>query len=600
MTPEEAISVIATRLPALSKDGGSNSRELRRAMQWITAHVRTPAQLRRAERNVALHKFLSGGAGGAASEGAATPEVATVATVQEENDALASELARLESRRRYLHQRIDATMTAASLATSFNARLSGIDFRLRSPLRQLAHYKNTLCPMKKTATVAWQDADTMEELMDYLDDNAPSARMATDGPEGDFDVAAIASDATAPRLDAEELAQWLLRTSYRDMRAVHQFQAKKRNTLGLEKYLREILHIPVPLAKTSDNYEGGDGGGHGSEEERESTLTKQLRNPLSEQVHALRRQHVQRSLSAASASNEMAEIVAEIDTLRKRRFEDLQATLGADRAKLTLAQEAAAQELYGLREALCEGRRRIAELSENVADRGDVENKNEEENAIKMSESTLDRTAIHVDRPSAIALVNHNIGLVDTCEKTLCASERDIRETQHLGRMMLSLSQSDGDPNAYGNGIGSVCRAELQLAGKLVNARTTHARDLARPFRGGWIENNSVIASALKSSSGVQEWMSSERMHAAMVESKTALSRLRLASQTSQLQLREAAGIPEMSSAADKKVRGVVTAVRASHNALNVKLGESLESRVASTRQHLDALAKTLASTVQP
>ena len=338
-----------------------------------------------------------------------------------------------------------------------------------------------------------------------------------------------------------------------------------------------------------------------------------LRNPLSEQVHALRRQHAQRSMTPAVASDEMAEILAEVDVLRKRRLEDLQTTLGPDRAQLTLAQEAAAQELYGLREALCEGRRRIAALSalkveeQNQEDQkeGPEDRENQENQRVERANASGERlratgpTLDPVDRVSALASVRHNAHLVDTCEKILGASERDILETQHLGRRMLSLDNGDGAAGRGGE-VGAICRAELQLAGRVFDVRTTNARNLARPFRDGWVENNSVIASALASSPGVQAWMSSERMHAAMAASKADLSRRSLAAQTAQLQLKEVAVLPEMSSAADKNVRTVVMAVRASHKALGVKLGEALEERVACTRQHVEALAETVASTVQP
>ena len=281
-SPEAAPATIAARLaaPGESAPASARDRELRRAMKWVTAHVRTPGQLRRAERNVALHRFMTeepSQAGAAAADRN---------TLHEEIGQLAGELSRLESRRRYLAQQVDARAAESALARAFNTRLSDVDYRLRTPVRQLAHYANTLRPEPSTdnparsASPSWQEAHTVDELLKCIDAQSRQAGegMAVNGPEGDFDVVAMEGDASAPKLDAEDLVQWLLRASNRDMQALREFQSQEMDQRAREKDIDKLVQrIRNNVAKCTAAAESSD--------------APRMRNVLSEHLHLLRCHH---------------------------------------------------------------------------------------------------------------------------------------------------------------------------------------------------------------------------------------------------------------------------------------------------------------------
>ena len=132
------------------------------------------------------------------------------------------------------------------------------------------------------------------------------------------------------------------------------------------------------------------------------------------------------------------------------------------------------------------------------------------------------------------------------------------------------------------------------------SVKTEATRDLTRPCVHEWTEKNNDDAVSLASALGVEAWMSTEMMHATMSASKLTLSKVQLASKVAQLKTKDATNIPEMSSASEKRLRTVMAAVRTSHKNLSTRLGDGLEGRVESVRQHVEALAESVASTIEP
>lgn len=622
----DALAVIAARLKKMKESqgqspsrGNASRTELLKAMQWISHNISTHKHLRKMQKNVALQKFVSLNNDMPVSSHSAAPNDASASNpaqspsssninsntdtndgLRDEIEQLTNELERLENRRQKLQNNIQENRSLALLADGYNSRLSDYDSNLRFPVRQLAHYSNTLSPAGRsvlgnanvTHGVSPQEnrshldeVDKVNQLLEYMHENQMKSQseIAKSGQEADIDVAAVASDDSVPRFDERDLSDWLVRVGKENLSNLRDIRAAKREwkvnmdtEVGIGKYVKTLQDLS-PGRKGDASF----------------------RNLMTEAIHQLRRKHAKESVTAASICNSIPAIHEEIERYRKGRLEDLKAALGEDRAMVTAAREAAAQELSGLQEAVRAGRRIVSDLVSRSKKLKELSFEKEPTSPLDLKNPDdlgsigNKKTDYAMDRGTAVRHVQNIINEQEEIMSIISTSEAHMLETRSLGKKLLSTSNT-------GENVLKVCQAEMRVAAHLYRAHRAQNLSLAYPSHQVWLKGNNELVSALDSSLGAKGWMAAEKMHSMMMEAKENLWHRKLVSQIAHCHLKYAVETPEMSTAADKKSRTVILSVRDKDRKLETALGDNIESTVESVRNHIEALGELMTSTLEP